>query len=55
VAGSPFADFVEAPALLRGCGVVPAGSAAFQAFGDLGAVFLGLWSSYLNLAAMLVM
>jgi hypothetical protein len=28
--------------LLRGCGVVPAGSAAFQAFGDLGAVFLGV-------------
>jgi hypothetical protein len=38
--GFPFADFLEAPALLGGCGAVPAGSAAFQAFGDLGAVFL---------------
>jgi hypothetical protein len=26
--------------LLRGCGAVPAGSAAFQAFGDPGAVLL---------------
>jgi hypothetical protein len=36
----PFADFLEAPALLRGCGAVPAGSAAFQAFGDPGSVLL---------------
>jgi hypothetical protein len=39
-AGFPFADFLQAPALLGGCGVVPAGSAAFEAFGDPGAVFL---------------
>ena len=38
--GVRFADFFEAPALLHGCGAVPAGSAAFQASGDLGAVFL---------------
>jgi hypothetical protein len=40
VAAFPFADFLEAPALLCGCGPVPAGSAAFKAFGDPGAV---LW------------
>jgi hypothetical protein len=40
VAGFPFADFREAPALLCGCGAVPAGSAAFKAFGDPGAVLL---------------
>ena len=40
VAGFPFANFLEAPALLRGCGAVPAGSAAFEASGDPGAVLL---------------
>jgi len=39
-AGFPFADFPEASALLGGRGMVPAGSAAFEAFGDPGAVFL---------------
>ena len=38
--GFPFADFLQAPALLDGCGVVAAGSAGFEAFGDLGAVSL---------------
>lgn len=39
-AGFPFADFLEAPALLGGCGAVPPGSAAFEASGDPGAVLL---------------
>jgi hypothetical protein len=40
VAVFPFADFLQTPALLGGCGVVAAGSAIFEAFGDPGAVFL---------------